>query len=124
MSSQKMKMSLAREHLREWINAAEPGQRVASVNSLSAAVGESIAAANGRSEFDSDDALSTGPTVAVLKEAIDDGWIVSTRGPSGGYWRTDKPSYGVLSEALDDLDGKLRAALDSISGIRSLISTS
>ena len=52
-----------------------------------------------------------------------DGWIVSTRGRTGGYWRTDKPSYKDLREALDDLEGRLHFVLSSISGVRSLIET-
>ena len=70
-----------------------------------------------------EDPLSSGPTVAVLHEAMADGWIVSTRGRTGGYWRTDKPSYKDLREALDDLEGRLHFVLSSISGVRSLIET-
>lgn len=99
-------MDQARTQLQEWIEAAEPEERVASVASLSAAAGD----------------LSTAATVAVLKEAIDNGWIYSTRGPEGGYWRTTKKATPRLGETLDELEAQLRHALGSIHTLRAAIS--
>lgn len=89
----------ARRTLREWIEQAQPGAHVASVASLSEAVG----------------GLSTAATVGVLREAIKDGWITSTRGPAGGYWRSGQPlPNGSLVLALADLAAQLQATLQSI----------
>lgn len=118
------KMDHAREQLREWIELAQPNERVASVSSLSEAVGKAIATADGRNEVENEDFLSTGPTVAVLNEAIDAGWLYSTRGPSGGYWRTDRQSYRTLDATLTDLEDKLRATLEAISATREAIAAS
>jgi hypothetical protein len=77
------KMDEARRQLRLWIEQAQPGSHVVSVASLSEAVG----------------GLSTAATV-VVREAIEQGWMISTRGPAGGYWRTDKAMVKSLDEAL------------------------
>jgi hypothetical protein len=61
-------MDEARRQLRLWIEQAQPGSHIASVASLSEAVG----------------GLSTAATVVVHREAIEQGWIISTRGAS---WR-------------------------------------
>ena len=92
-------MNEARRQLRQRIEQANPGDHVASVADLSAAAG----------------GLSTASTVGVLREAIDDGWILSTRGPQGGYWRTDKTvASSALSDALTALASQLQATLTSI----------
>ena len=100
-------MNDAREELRRRIEAAAPGDRVASVRTLSAAMG----------------GLSTASTVAVLQDAIDDGWIYSTRGPKGGYWRTNKKARVGLDEALDELIGSLRAATNAAQTVRDILAT-
>lgn len=100
-------MDQARKQLRLWIEGAAAEAHVASVASLSAAAGD----------------LSTAATVAVLKEAIDDGWIFSTRGPDGGYWRTDKRTLPGLNEALDDLERHLKATLGSVHAVRAAIAS-
>ena len=92
------KMDEARRQLRLWIEQAQPGSHVASVASLSEAVG----------------GLSTAATVGVLREAIEQGWIISTRGPAGGYWRTDKAMVKSLDEALAALADQLAGTLRSI----------
>lgn len=97
---------VARKTLRKWIDQARPGDHVASVASLSAAAG----------------GLSTSPTVGVLKEAITEGWIHSTRGQDGGYWRTDKQANVGLDEALDDLEQQFRATLRAIGTVRDALS--
>lgn len=100
------KMNEARRQLRQWIEQARPGDHVASVAGLSASAGD----------------LSTAATVGVLREAIKDGWIISTRGPEGGYWRTDKPVAGKsLSDALAVLADELHAALRSIQIVQEAI---
>lgn len=99
-------MDQARAKLQGWIEATKPEERVASVASLSAAVG----------------GLSTAATVTVLKEAIDDGWIFSTRGPEGGYWRTAKKATPGLAETLDELELQLRSALGSVQTLRTIVS--
>ena len=58
--------------------------------------------------------LSTAATVGVLREAIEQGWIISTRGPAGGYWRTDKAMVKSLDEALAALADQLAGTLRSI----------
>lgn len=95
-------MDQARAQLREWIEGAKPGDHVASVASLSAAAED----------------LSTAATVAVLKEAIKDGWIVSTRGPDGGYWRTEKRMRVDLEELLGQLERQAQDMLSSVAAIR------
>lgn len=98
-------MNDARKKLRTRIEAAQPGDRVASVRTFSAAMG----------------GLSTASTVAVLQDAIDDGWIFSTRGPNGGYWRTEKPVRIGLDEAVEELVTNLQAALGSAQTVRSIL---
>ena len=98
-------MDQARSHLREWIESAKPGEHVASVASLSAAAGD----------------LGTSATVKVLKEAIDDGWLYSTRGPDGGYWRTEKPAHLGLASRIDELERQLQGALGSVQAIRAAL---
>jgi DNA-binding IscR family transcriptional regulator len=101
------RMDEARRQLRERIEQARPGEHVASVASLSEAAG----------------GLSTAATVGVLQEAIADGWITSTRGPAGGYWRTEKPlPSGSLVEALAALADHLQATLQSIQVVQAAIS--
>lgn len=101
------RMNDAREELRRRIEAAAPGDRIASVRTLSAASG----------------GLSTASTVAVLQDAIDDGWIYSTRGPKGGYWRTDKKVTVGLNDALDELIDSLRAATNAAQTVRGILVT-
>ncbi len=99
-------MDEARAQLRESITQARPGDHVASVADLSAAVG----------------GLSTGATVTVLGEAMRDGWITSTRGPNGGYWRTDRPVLnGSLAAALAALTASLQATLQAITAVEKAI---
>lgn len=86
-------MDDARRELKHMIAEAAPGDRVTSVRSLSASVGD----------------LTTSPTVAVLHEAIRDGWIYSTRGPKGGYWRTDKQLGNGIAEAFEEYERCRRA---------------
>lgn len=93
------KMDQARKQLHQLIEQARPGDRVASVASLSAAAG----------------GLSTAATVGVLHESIAAGYLQSTRGPDGGYWRTAKPMPdGSLVEALSNLADQMQATLQSI----------
>ncbi len=102
------RMDEARRQLRQWIEQARPGEHVASVAGLSEAVG----------------GLATGATVGVLREAVQDGWITSTRGPAGGYWRTAKPiPNGSLVEALAALADQLQATLLSIQVVQEVISS-
>lgn len=98
-------MNDAREELRRRIEAAAPGDRVASVRTLSEAMG----------------GLSTASTVAVLQDAIDDGWIYSTRGPKGGYWRTSKKAQVGLEEAVNELIDSLRAATNAAQTVRGIL---
>ncbi len=98
-------MDQARSQLRSWIEGTKPGEHVASVASLSAAAGD----------------LSTAATVAVLKEAIKDGWIFSTRGPDGGYWRTEKRVHVDLEEFLTQLERQAQDMLGSVRAIRAII---
>jgi hypothetical protein len=99
-------MNEARRQLRQWIEQAQPGDHVASVAGLSAAAG----------------GLSTAATVGVLREAIDDGWIISTRGPEGGYWRTEKAvTSGSLIDALAALANQLQVTLGSIQVVQEAI---
>jgi hypothetical protein len=98
-------MNEARRQLRQWIEQSRPGDHVASVAGLSAAAG----------------GLSTAATVGVLREAIDDGWIISTRGPEGGYWRTEKVMAGSLIDALAALANQLQATLRSIQVVQEAI---
>jgi DNA-binding IscR family transcriptional regulator len=99
-------MNEARRQLRRRIEVAHPRDHVASVASLSAAAG----------------GLSTAATVRVLREAIEDGWIVSTRGPDGGYWRTEKPTKnGSLTEALAALADQLQATLQCVRAVQDAI---
>ena len=65
------KTNRARQMLRSWITQTRPGGLVAHVSWLMEAAG-----------------VSAGTALRVLREAIDAGWIRSTRGPDGGYWRT------------------------------------
>lgn len=99
-------MNQARRQLRQWIEQARPRDHVASVAGLSAAAG----------------GLSTAATVAVLREAINDGWIISTRGPEGGYWRTEKAMPNAsLADALTALANQLQATLGSIQVVQEAI---
>jgi hypothetical protein len=99
-------MNEARRQLSQWIEQARPGDRVASVADLSAAAG----------------GLATASTVGVLQEAMDDGWIISTRGPKGGYWRTEKAApNGSLTDALAALANQLQATLQSIQVVQEAI---
>ena len=107
-------MNDARRELQRLIAEAVPGDRVTSVRSLSAAVGD----------------LTTSPTVAVLQEAIRDGWIYSTRGPKGGYWRTDKQlGIGIaevpeeIAEALEEYERCRRAEQSAWQTLRGLLAT-
>lgn len=94
----------ARHHLRQLIIEAKPGEWVTSVGALSEAA----------------DDLSTASTVGVLREAINDGWITSTRGPQGGYWRTEKPVLDrSFTEAVSDLAEQLDATLRSVRNVQS-----
>lgn len=99
-------MDEARRQLKEWIAKAQPGDRVASVRALSVAAG----------------GLSTAATVAVLREAIEDGWITSTRGPRGGYWRTEQSIATVLlGDALEQLSQQLTLTLRSIQAVQEVL---
>lgn len=102
------KMDQAREQLHQLIEQARTGEHVASVASLSAAAG----------------GLSTAATVGVLHEAIKDGYLESTRGPDGGYWRTAKPMPdGSLVEALSNLADQIQATLQSIRVVQKAMGT-
>lgn len=98
-------MDDAREELKRRIEATQPDERVASVRNLSQAAGN----------------LSTASTVAVLQEAIDEGWIYSTRGPNGGYWRTEKKVDVGLKEALVELISSLSAATAAALTVREIL---
>ena len=66
--------------------------------------------------------LATAATVGVLREAIEDGWITSTRGPDGGYWRTGKvTAEQSLSDALAALASQLTTTLSSIKAAQEAI---
>ncbi len=99
------KMDTARAILAEKIRAAAPRQRVTSVAELSRQAGD----------------LATGPTVKVLGEAITEGLLHSTRGSTGGYWRTDKPAPVSTDADWDALRAALRQAQESLSIAWSLI---
>lgn len=60
--------------LRELVARTKERDRVGSVASICEATG-----------------LSTGAAIAVVHRLVDEGLVRSTRGPNGGYWRTDAP---------------------------------
>lgn len=78
----------AERTVRELVAAAAPGAHVGSIASISAATG-----------------LSTGVATDVMKRFITQGLVTSTRGPRGGYWRTETP----LPEPQHELRDEVRA---------------
>ncbi len=81
----------AERTVRGLVAAAAPGTRVGSIASISAATG-----------------LSRGAATDVMKRFITQGLIVSTRGPRGGYWRTEIPLPEPQHELRDEVRGIAR----------------
>lgn len=80
--------------LRDLVAKTATGEWVGSVSSICAATD-----------------LSTGAGIAVMHKLIDEGLVRSTRGPKGGYWRTDKP----MTTTSDDIHTELTAIAAELS---------
>lgn len=72
--------------VRELVAQTPTGDRVGSTASICEATG-----------------LSTGAAIEVMKRFITAGLVVSTRGPNGGYWRTDTEFPGPGDELRTEL---------------------
>lgn len=62
--------------------------------------------------------LSTGAVIAIMQSLADEGLVVSTRGPKGGYWRTAQPMPQPDSQTIpldDDVRQAITAELADIS---------
>lgn len=101
------KIEVAERVVRELVANTAEGDRVGSVASICEATN-----------------LSIGAAIEVMQRFMALGLVVSTRGPHGGYWRTDIPltqpgndlagELSVIAEDLARLAARLTAVADRI----------
>ncbi|SHQ50722.1 Rrf2 family transcriptional regulator [Mycobacteroides abscessus] len=93
---------IAEQVVRELVAQTAAGDRVGSTATICEATG-----------------LSTGAAIEVMKRFITAGQVVSTRGPNGGYWRTETelPSQG------DELRAELTAIARDLAQLTTRVNT-